>query len=174
METTVAQSKSFDIHSLVKSLGSNDPGERERARANLVSLGRAAVLPLVEALKSSSSVVCWEAAKALCSIKDPATARALAEMLDHDDGNVRWAAAQGLISLRSDGLKQTLMELLTHAGSVRVQDAGRHVVYHFAHDFRGEELRPLLAKFQAYQPGVAIPPAALHVLHEMERGSLRF
>jgi HEAT repeat protein len=170
---TISQTTSFDARPLVSSLGSNDPSERERARIDLVAMGRAAVLLLVDALKARSSVACWEAAKALGSIKDPAAANALAELLDHDDGNVRWVAAQALIALRSEGLRQTLMELLTHAGSVRVQDAARHVIYHFAHDFRGESLQPLLTKFQAYQPGVAIPPAALHALHEMERGNLR-
>ena len=162
-----------DIETLIELLASNNPAERERSRNVLVSRGRAAVIPLIEQMRSPFSQVCWEAAKALGSIKDPAAATALAQTLSHEDGDVRWAAAHALIGLGLEGLKQTLVELLTKAHSAQTLQAARHVVSHFAHRYRGEPLKPLLEKFRAFEPGVAVPPAALHVLHEIERGNLQ-
>lgn len=153
----------------IASLDSSDPTKRERARRELEQMGSAAVIPLIDALKCTSSRVCWEAAKALAAIKDPAAANALADALDHDDHSVRWTAADALIALGAEGLKQTLVTLLTNARSYPLREAARHVISHFAHRFSGESLRPLLARFNAYEPAVALPPAALRVLHEMER-----
>jgi HEAT repeat protein len=158
---------------LIAALGSKDPHQREQSREALVAAGHVAVIPLIEKLKSPDDQVCWEAAKALGAIKDPAAANALAETLDHNSGDVGWVAAESLIALGSEGLKQTLIALLTKAGSLPVQRSARAVVSHFAHQMTGESLKPLLARFHAFQPGVAIPPAALHAFHELERGNLR-
>jgi HEAT repeat protein len=161
-----------DIQILIASLASNDPAVRQRSREALVHSSRAAVIPLIAELESPSSRVCWEAAKALGEIKDPAAATALAENLSHHNGDVRWATANALIALGAAGLKQTLTALLTKASSVHTRQAAQHVISHFAHLYLGEHLLPLLMKFHAYEPGVAIPPAALHVLHEMETEDL--
>ena len=158
---------------LIAALGSKDPHKREQSREALVSTGHTAVIPLIKELKSSNDQVCWEAAKALGAIKDPAAANALAETLDHNSGDVGWVAAESLIALGSEGLKQTLIVLLTKAGSVPVQRSARDVVSHFAHRLAGESLKPLLARFHAFQPGVAIPPATFQALHELERGNRR-
>ena len=166
--------KASEIPRLIAALGSMDPVVRERARVDLVSLGHAAVIPLIHELGSPSSHVCWEAAKALGSLRDPAAATALAATLEHEDGDVRWAAANALIALGSEGLKQTLVTLLTKADSVQTRRAAYHVISHFGHLYRGEPLMPLLAKFRTFEPGVAIPSAALDALHAMERGTLRF
>ena len=172
---TIAQpDQAIDTHIalLIAALGSKDPHKREQSREALVSAGHAALIPLIGKLKSTDDQVCREAAKALGEIKDPAAAKDLAEALDHNSGDVGWVAAESLIALGSEGLKQTLIVLLTKAGSVPVQQSARAVVSHFAHRMAGESLKPLLARFHAFQPGVAIPPAALHALHKLERGNL--
>ncbi len=173
MAAQIDRTDDKNIAFLIAALGSKDPHNREQSREALVATGHAAVIPLIEKLKSSNDQVCWEAAKALGEIKDVSAAIALAETLDHDNGDVSWVAAESLIALGSEGLKQTLIVLLTKAGSLPVQRSARDVVSHFAHRMGGESLQPLLARFHAFQPGVAIPPAALQALHELERENRR-
>jgi len=156
----------------IAELGSQDLMTRQRARAGLVAIGREAVTPLIEELKSPASHVCWEAAKALGEIKDPSAAKPLVETLQHVDGDVRWVAAEALIALETSGLKATLSALLTKADSVPLQRGARHVISHFAHCKSGEFLKPLLARFRAFEPAVAIPPAAFNALNSMERPPL--
>ena len=121
---TAAQSdNATDTHiaQLIAALGSKDPHKRERSREALVSAGHAALIPLIEKLTSTDDQVCWEAAKALGEIKDPAAAKDLAETLDHNSGDVAGLPLESLIALGTEGLKQTLIVLLTKAGSVPVQ-----------------------------------------------------
>lgn len=160
---------SVEIAQLVEALGSRDPTVRTQAREALGAAGHDAVIPLIEQLKSPVNQICWEAAKSLGAIKDPASANALAETLEHDNSDVRRVAAEALIALGIEGLKQTLIALLTNSGSVAMLEGARCVVSYFAHCKSGEWLRPLLTRFQAFEPAVAIPPAALSALHELER-----
>ena len=163
------QSTPQDVNSLADALGSSDPAERERTREALVAAGHAAIIPLLIKLYSPIDHVCWEAAKALCAIKDPAAADALVEVLDHENDEVRWVAAQALIALGPEGLKQTLYALLTKAHSIDVRKGAHHVVAHFAQRMSGSFLKPLLASFGGFEPAVEIPLAALNALHELQQ-----
>jgi len=162
-----------DIQELIQQLAGKSPVEREGARNALVEIGRASVIPLIHELKSPSNRTCWEVTKALGAIRDSAAATALAENLDHDASDVRWATAEALIAIGRQGLRQTLVALLTKSAASDLRRAARHVIWHFAHHPSGDLLRPLLARFNAFEPAVAIPPAALKALHEMEQGNLR-
>jgi HEAT repeat protein len=159
-----------DIEQLINQLASDNPTEREQARKSLVQIGHEAVIPLIHKLKSTSNRTCWEATKALGAIREMAAATDLAKNLNHDDGGIRWATAEALIALGDEGLKQTLVALLTKASSGDLRRAARHVIWHFGHFPRGEFLRPLLARFNAFVPGVAIPPAALKALRWLKSG----
>jgi len=162
-----------DVQELIGRLSSNSPTQRERARNALVKIGHDAVIPLLHELRSPSNRACWEATKALGAIRDSAAATALAENLDHDASDIRWVTAEALIALGPQGLRQALVALLTQSASSGLRRAARHVIWHFAHRFSGDLLRPLLARFNAFEPAVAVPPAALQALREMERGNLR-
>ena len=157
-----------EILTLVETLASASPTERERARKRLVATGHEAVIPLLHKLNAKSDHVCWEAAKALSEIKDPASANALAETLDHANHDVRWLAAEGLIAIGSEGLKQTLVALLTKAKSNGVREGAHHVISHFAHRMSGKYLLPLLKRFDDFEPAVMVPLGALDALHEMQ------
>lgn len=162
-----------EILKLVETLGSTSPIERERARKRLVAAGHEAVIPLLHKLKAPSEHVCWEAAKALSEIKDPASANALAETLDHASHDVRWLAAEGLIAVGSEGLKQTLIALLTKADSNGVRKGAHHVISHFAHRMSGEFLLPLLKLFDDFEPAVIVPLAALDALHKLQNRTMK-
>ena len=157
-----------DIISSISDLRSSDPVIRESARNALVNAGPRAVVPLLKALKDPSDQVCWETAKALGGIADPSAANALVELLDHPNHDVRWLAAEALVHLGREGLKQVLMALLTKSGSVCVQKGAHHVLSQFAARKSGDFLKPLLEKFNAFVPAVAIPLAALKTLHELQ------
>ena len=163
---------SKEILTLVETLGSTSPTEREHARKSLVAAGHEAVIPLLHKLKAPSDHVCWEAAKALSEIKDPASANALAETLDHASHDVRWLAAEGLIAIGSEGLKQTLVALLTKAKFNGVREGAHQVISHFAHRMSGKFLMPLLKRFDGFEPAVMVPPAALDALHELQNRSV--
>ena len=60
------------------------------------------------------------------------------------------------------------MASLTKAGSIGVQKKPHHVLSEFAKRSSGDFLKPLLKKFDAFEPAVAIPPAALRTLHELQ------
>jgi HEAT repeat protein len=156
------------LASLVAALGSTDPIIREKSRIGLVATESEAVVPLVQKLRDPVDRVCWEAAKTLGVIGDPAAANGLAETLSHPNHDVRWVAADALVALDRDGLKQVLMSLLTKANSVEVRSSAHHVLARFAAHKSGDFLKPLLEKFNAYEPAVAIPPAALRALHELQ------
>jgi HEAT repeat protein len=158
-----------DLSSALESLASNDPVVREKARHQLVSLGPDAVVPLLQVLREPNDRVAWEAAKALGAIGHPAAANALAELLNHPNHDVRWVAAESLAAMGSAGLEQVLMTLLTKSGSVAVQNGAHHVLAMFTHKHEKELLASLLTKFNAFEPAVAIPPAAFKALNELEK-----
>lgn len=168
-ESVEAEKESDAMAEAIKDLARANPTARERARQALVAAGPAAVLPLIQGLADRNDQVSREAARALGEIGDFAAAPALAEALDHPNLDVRWVAANALIALGYAGLKETLTALLTRSSSPEVRQAAQHVIAHFATLPEGEFLLRLLGTFDAFEPGVAIPAAALQALHEVER-----
>jgi hypothetical protein len=77
-------------------------------------------------------------------------------------------AAEALTALGQDGLKQVLIALLTRANSIWLQKSAHHVLAQLVDRKSGHFLKPLLQKFNAFEPAVAIPPAALRALHELQ------
>ena len=128
-------------------------------------------MPLIQKLGDPSEQVCWEAAKALGTIGDPAAANALVATMEHDSPDVRWVAADALIELGSEGLRQTLTALLTNSTSLRLRNSAQHVVAHFAHQLQTQFLKPLAARFSGFEPAATIPPAAYDALEELNRNA---
>ena len=164
-----SQEQQLGLIESIEALHSDDPVMREKARNALITAGSVAVVPLLQRLKDPADHVCWEAAKALGAIGDPAASNALVELLDHPNHDVRWVAAEALIALGRDGLRQLLMALLTRANSIWLQKSAHHVLAQLADRKSGDFLKPLLEKFNAFEPAVAIPPAALRALHELQK-----
>jgi HEAT repeat protein len=157
------------IEALIKSLSNKDDGVRVKARHALVAMGKAAVPPLTEALKSSKGLVKWEAAKALGEIGAPEAAPSLVKALEDDQFDVRWLAAIGLIGMNIKGLKPLLHALMHQTDSVFLREGAHHVI----HDLTKGELRkylaPVLAALENIEPAAGCPQAAFHALEMLEK-----
>jgi HEAT repeat protein len=167
MTNTDSTGPDASVEALVAALGSKGAAEREQARVKLISLGHAAVIPLLHGLKDPQEHVRWEAAKALEAIADPAAAAALAEALDDESAGVRWTAGEALIVLGWEGAKQVLVSLLRRADSTTLCTAAHHVLSHFSKRPTGECLKPVLERLQGIEPGVGAPVAALTALGKL-------
>ena len=152
------------ISCLIADLSAKDGGVRERAREALVSMGRLAVAPLIEALESPMEQVRWEAAKALGQIGDPSAAKAFIRALEDEDFDVRWLAAEGLIALGHNAFVPLFQTLIERSDSVWLRQGAHHVL----NDLRGKQpeeiLRPVLAALEHVEPAVEVPLAAQRAL----------
>lgn len=160
-----------EVRALVADLGDASAHTREQARAQLVRIGRPAVGPLAEALRSPAHHVRWEAAKALAAIADPDAAPALVAALHDDEFDVRWLAGNGLIAIGRPALEPLLAELMAHRASAHLREGAHHVLHDLARD---EALRPrlapVLAALESVEPEAAVPSAAAKAMHALRAG----
>ncbi|MCA9103679.1 MAG: HEAT repeat domain-containing protein [Planctomycetales bacterium] len=154
-----------DVRQLVSQLSSENPVERQDARAALVRINTDAVPHLIEVLDAPQQHLRWEAAKALADIADPAAAEPLVLRLGDEDTDVRWVAGEALIAIGRDAVRP-LLDMLTRLGREDGIPEGAH---HVVHDLAGEHelapvLKPVLKAFDTAEPGTAVPLAAHHAL----------
>lgn len=165
------QADQATIAPLISDLSKKDGEVRERAREALVSAGKLAVAPLIEALESPTEQVRWEVAKALGQIGDPMAAQAFVRALEDEDFDVRWLAAEGLIALGHNAFAPLFRALIERSDSLWLR-RGAHHVLHDLHGKQPEEiLGPLLAALEDIEPVVEVPLAAqraLDILAEIE------
>jgi HEAT repeat protein len=147
---------------LIVNLGSRDDLIRVKTRQSLVSMGKAALPLLIEALKNKHYLVRWEAAKALGEIGDPQAAPALVEALEDEEFDVRWLAAEGLIKLNINGLKPLLQALEKRGDSEPLREGAHHVFHDLAKGALKKTLTPVVAALEGIEPGEEIPWAATH------------
>ena len=127
------------IDGLVQQLGERDAVTRERARRSLVSLGGPAIGPLLQALKSKSSRVRFEAVMCLRDLGDRRAIAGLVDALGDRTFEVRWVAAEALINIGRPVVPVVLRALMEHSQSTWLRDGCRHVLSHFAGlDLRAE------------------------------------
>jgi HEAT repeat protein len=161
------------IRSLLAELESADPVQREVARFSLINIGTTEVTAaLVAELLDPRQHVRWEAAKALCAVRDPISAPALLEALDDNDPDVRWVAGEGLIALGRTGLLAALHGLTKHARSPAFRKGAHHVLRDLYH--QGESsaiLAPVIAALEQGDPSITTPPTAYHALMALKVGS---
>jgi HEAT repeat protein len=150
------------IEALIAELGSHNDAVRVRARHALVAMGKSAVSPLIEALKSKHYLVRWEAAKALGEIGDPGTAPALVKALEDEEFDVRWLAAEALIKMNINALKPLLQALENRGDSVMLQEGAHHVFHDLAKGALRKYLSPVLAALERLEPGDEVPWVAHH------------
>jgi HEAT repeat protein len=152
---------------MMASLSSRDGMERQRARIELVSRGKAATPLLLEGLKDPRMRVRWESAKALACISDPAAADALVASLEDDESGVRWLSAEALAALGREGLKPILHALIDQPESTLLRQGSHHICHALASSDLKELVEPVLDALEHTDPVEAVPVAAHKVLNRM-------
>jgi hypothetical protein len=133
-------------------------------------MGKPAVGPLIEALKSRKLWVRWEAAKALRQIADPTSAEALVQALRDRKFAVRWLAAEALIAIGRDGLKPLLGGLIEDADDSWLCEGAHHILRTLAQKGLRKTVQPVLVALDGVEPSVEVPLAARKVLDVLTRG----
>lgn len=132
---------SSSVAELIGKFSSHDGVARQKAREQLVGIGKPAVAALAAALDDSHKQVRWEAAKTLQEIADPEAAPKLALALGDEESDVRWVAGEALIALRRQALVPLLTALSTKQDSIWMYDGAHHVLRELAKD---HEVHPIV------------------------------
>ena len=153
--------------STVSALASESPVVREQERNRLVSMGKAAVPFLVEALSSRDRIVRWEAAKAFSVLHDAAAAPALVQALEDEVMGIRWLAGEALIALDREGLAPLFGALIHRSESVRLRQGAHHVLRALAEGRYAPLVDPVLKALESPAPIVALPVAAFNAMKQL-------
>ena len=158
------------IRALLDNLGNNDGMIRERARNELVEMGRPAIDFLAELIESSNTTMRWEAVKALGQIGDSVAAPLMVIALYDSDYEVRWLATEGLINFGNDSIKPLLEALTDKPGSLTLREGAHHVL----HDLKQkngngyiEEINLALAALESPAAEDEIQIVARNILEKM-------
>ncbi len=116
------------LNQLIKSFYSEDGIQREKARYELVSIGKPAVEYLIGLQYSPREWVRWEAIKTLSQIADPEAIPILINALENHDFDVRWLAAEGLIEIGKDSIRPLLESLISGSNSKYMLEGAHHVL----------------------------------------------
>jgi HEAT repeat protein len=138
MEKKSKKLRNSEMHELIIQLGSDNGMEREKARKELVEIGRDSIDYLMELLSHPKHIYRWEAIKTMEEIGDPVSIPLFIQALEDDKGDVRWLAAKGLIKLGSLSIKPLLKILEQKSDSVLVLEGAHHVFF----DLRENNLLP--------------------------------
>ena len=117
------------ISALVGALGIPDGLVRVTARQVLVMIGKEAVAPLIQALKSKDNRQRWEAAKALGQIGDPRAIEALITGLEDDMFDVRWLASEGLVAIGHKAIVPLLRAMAKKPESLWLREGAHHFLH---------------------------------------------
>jgi HEAT repeat protein len=134
-------------------------------------MGRPAIDFLAELIESSSTVLRWEAVKAMSQIADPVAAPLLVIALYDSDYEVRWIATEGLISIGNKSIKPLLEALTEKPGSLTLRE-GTHHVLHDLKDINGNsfanEIDLVLAVLESPAAEDEIQIVARKILEKMK------
>ncbi len=160
-----------DVKELLTGLRSKDGFKRELAREELVRIGKPAVTPLVELMKSKNQQLRWEACKALGSLEEPGASPALVEALRDGSAEIRWLAAEGLIALGTKAIVPILQALQTQFDSILIREGAHHILHALE---RKRKLDPktqaVLNSMRSLSPELPIALAAHKALKSLRAG----
>jgi hypothetical protein len=157
------------IKSLIADLRSKDGMLRQRSRRSLVTIGKPAVISLVQLLRDRNYQVRWEAAKALGEIGDGRAVPALIVALEDEEFDVRWLAAEGLIALGRKGIAPLLKALTERPQSVWLREGAHHVLHELAKAGLRKQVASLLKALWGVEPETEVPPAARKLLNTLRK-----
>jgi len=102
---------------------------RQKAREDLIEIGKTAVPVLIDGLSDKDKQVQWESAKALIDIRSAQAAPALVQTLMDDHPSIRWLSAEALIALGKDSIEPLLNALLDNYDSSWLRQGAHHVLH---------------------------------------------
>ena len=163
-----------NIDTLKKQLSDKDGQVRETARLQLVSIGKAATLPLTKILTARNQQTRWEAAKTLGAIADPASIPALIGALEDDIFDIRWLAAEALITIGHESIKPLLEKLSPCCNELFLREGAHHVLKYIIRDNPkavevNEILKPVVHALEDLASEVEVPGAAQTALQKLNR-----
>jgi HEAT repeat protein len=154
---------------LIQKLSGSDGMARDKARKELVKIGKPAVTALLDELKSSKKdQVRWEAAKALAAIADKRAIVPFVDALEDGFGDVAWIAAE---SLKKSGMDAwpALFEALRVKGakSKLLRDVAHHILKGQKKSGYNELLDKIVRSLEIEGTLEAIEPSADEILKKM-------
>ncbi|MFO8011052.1 MAG: HEAT repeat domain-containing protein [Dehalococcoidia bacterium] len=158
------------IKELVNDLVCDDIITCQEARRELVTIGKPAVQPLIDAMSNhmNNQWVRWEATKALGQIGDPAATEALIDALEDANFDIRWLAADSLVSVGRGVVPRILQRLIQRPESDRLRLASHHIF----RDLPGKDIREILSPvskaIEGNDPSVEVPMAAREALNKLK------
>jgi len=155
------------IDSLIADLVCDEVITCQKARRQLVVMGRKAVPFLVKELGNKKFWVRWEAAKALAQIGDPAATAELIKALEDKEFDVRWLAAEGLINIGRKGVVPLLEALIDNPKSTWLRQGAHHVLHDMDRGELDKVLRPVMSALEDVEPYVEVPVAARKALDSL-------
>jgi HEAT repeat protein len=154
-----------NLESLIDMLANKDGVIRQKAREELMALGKPAVFSLIQALQNSKlDQVRWEAAKALGSINDTRSIPPLVKALEDSNSDVAWTAADALKAFRKAAWPPLLQALIKSTSeSVALRKGAHHVLV----DQKEDGFNDLLATLLKALESSAAPESSAVAAHEI-------
>jgi len=158
-----------NLKSLMEMLASKDGVIRQKAREELVALGKPAVSSLIQALQNSKlDQVRWEAAKALGGINDTRSIPPLVQALEDNISDVAWTAADALKAFRKAAWPPLLEALIkSKSESVALRKGAHHVLVNQREDGFNDLLSTLLKALESSSAPESSTIAAHEILKRM-------
>jgi HEAT repeat protein len=157
-----------EVEKLIKQLQGKNGSERQRARDELVKIGKPAVPLLVDLLSNRKEHMRWEACKALGSINDPAASDPLVDALRDDSMEIRWLAGEALIALEEKAVIPLLRALEEHFDSVFLLEGTHHVLHALERQkLLNKKARIVLDSLRYLEPKISVAVAAREALQSL-------
>jgi hypothetical protein len=116
------------IKGLIADLSSDNGIVRQKARYDLISIGR----PAIEFLKGLQYLpnehLRWETIKTLSQIAHQDSIPVLINALENDHFDIRWLAAEGLIEIGKKSIKPIMEAIISNQDSIYLREGVHHVL----------------------------------------------
>ncbi|XUW99983.1 MAG: HEAT repeat domain-containing protein [Dehalogenimonas sp.] len=150
------------IDSLISLLDCEDSIQCQKARRQLIKIGKPAVPALIAAASTGSMMPRWEAMRALGSIGGEDAMNALISHLGDADAGIRWASADSLVKIGERALMPVLKALIDNGKSLPFRDGAHHFLIDVASgsDPRTGIIEPVIKSIEEPVAELTAPVAA--------------
>ena len=156
------------INELISVFRSKDGAQRQRARQELIAIGKSIIPYLYEYLVDRNDQVRWEIAKTLEELRNPSAAPAMVKLLMDDVPGIRWLASEGLINSKHDALIPVLKGLQVNFQSTFFRESAHHVLREFEREgLLNDKMVKTLEALEGIAPAAVVPFAAAEALRSL-------